>query len=76
MTLESLGYIKNNPNKERVIFKKEDNFGVSTLVFDKHFKELEMYYVGRLDNKMSFEILTPSIVKAIYREMEDMEWIE
>jgi hypothetical protein len=73
MTLEQLGYEKDTL-KEEVIFKKKDKFGVSILAFNTRFKELEIYFVG-LDNEISIEVLSPSIIKAIYNEMEELEWI-
>jgi hypothetical protein len=54
--------------------KKKDKFGVSVLAFNTRFKELEIYFVG-LDNAISIEVLSPSIIKAIYNEMEELEWI-
>jgi hypothetical protein len=73
MTLEQLGYEKDTL-KEEVIFKKKDKFGVSILAFNTRFKELEIYFVG-LDNEISIEVLSQSIIKAIYNEMEELEWI-
>jgi hypothetical protein len=73
MTLENLGY-KKQMSTNKITFRKVEKFGTSVVDFDIEFRELEVYFVG-LDNVMSIEVLSPSIIKAIYNEMEDLGWI-
>ena len=65
---------KKQMSTNKITFRKNEKFGTAVVDFDIEFRELEVYFVG-LDNVMSIEVLSPSIIKAIYNEMEDLGWM-
>ena len=73
-TFKDMGFEKRVLLNGNIEFWRKSQGGTQHFLFDKDYKEVDFSFVYK-DGKVMNEILTVDFVKAIYREMENLEWV-